>query len=44
MCLTFEEGCDWLVEVLEPKRERAAAQAAYALVLERKAGLRPALT
>jgi hypothetical protein len=36
MHLAFEEGATWLVEVLE--RERAAAQAAYALALDREAG------
>jgi len=34
----FEEGADWLVETLE--REGVAAQATYALALEREAGLR----
>jgi hypothetical protein len=36
----FEEVADWLVEVLERHREHAAAQAAFALALERAAGLR----
>lgn len=35
MRLAFEEGADWLVEVLEGKRADIAAQAAYALALER---------
>lgn len=40
MRLAFEEDADWLVEVLEGEREQVAAQAAYALALEREAGLR----
>lgn len=40
MRLAFEEGADWLVEVLEPERAEISAQAAYALALEREAGLR----
>ena len=40
MRLAFEEGATWLVEVLEKLREETAAQAAYALALEREAGLR----
>lgn len=43
MRLAFEEGYDWLVEVLEPSREKAAEQAAYALVLEEEAGVRTVL-
>ena len=39
MRLAFEEGADWLVEMLEEERESVAAQAAYALALERAAGL-----
>jgi hypothetical protein len=39
MRLAFEEGADWLVEALEGEREGVAAQAAYALALERAAGL-----
>lgn len=39
MRLAFEEGAPWLVEMLEPERESTAAQAAYALALEREAGL-----
>ena len=38
--LAFEEGAMWLVEALEPLREDMAAQAAYALALDREAGLR----
>ena len=34
MRLAYEDGQDWLVETLEPKREETAAQAAYALALE----------
>ena len=41
MRLAFEEGASWLVEALEEERESVAAQAAYALALERAAGLRP---
>ena len=41
MRLAFEEGADWLVEMLEQERQNVAAQAAYALALEREAGLRP---
>jgi len=41
MRLAYEDGEDWLVGVLEPAREQAAAQAAFALVLEREAGVRP---
>ncbi len=40
MRLAFEEDADWLVETLEAEREETAAQAAYALALERGAGLR----
>ncbi len=40
MRLAFEEGVDWLVEILEEERESVAAQAAYALALEREADLR----
>lgn len=40
MRLAFEEGASWLVEALEPERESVSAQAAYALALEREAGLR----
>jgi hypothetical protein len=40
MRLAFEEGADWLVETLEAERAQIAAQAAYALALEREAGLR----
>ena len=36
----FEEGAFWLVEMLEAKREEVSAQAAYALALEKEAGLR----
>ena len=43
MRLAFEERATWLVEVLEKLREETAAQAAYALALEREAGLRPPL-
>jgi hypothetical protein len=43
MRLAFEEGANWLVEVLEREREGVAAQAAYALALETKAGLHPAI-
>ncbi len=39
MRLAFEAGAHWLVEVLEGEREGVAAQAAYALALERAAGL-----
>ena len=41
MRLAFEAEADWLVETLEIKRESVAEQAAYALALERGAGLRP---
>jgi len=41
MRLACEDGEDWLVGVLEPAREQAAAQAAFARVLEREAGVRP---
>ncbi len=44
MRLAYEEGEGWLVETLESKREDTAAQAAYALVVEQEAGLRPALS
>ncbi len=40
MRLAFEAGADWLVETLEPEREKVSAQAAYALALESEAGLR----
>ena len=40
MRLAFEEGASWLVEALEEERESVAAQCAYALALERGAGLR----
>ena len=43
MRLPFGDGADWLVEVLEVlevEREEDAAQAAYALALERAARLR----
>ncbi len=40
MRLAFEEGADWLVETLEAEREQVAAQAAYALALEKEAGPR----
>lgn len=40
MRLAFEEGATWMVEVLEAERENVAAQAAYALALEREAGFR----
>ncbi len=40
MRLAFEEGADWLVEMLEAEREQIAAQVAYALALGREAGLR----
>lgn len=39
MRLAFEEGTDWLVETLERERAEVAAQAAYALALEREVGL-----
>ena len=42
MRLAFEEDADWLVETLEQEREVVAAQAAYALALDREAGDRPA--
>ena len=42
MRLAFEEDADWLVEVLEREREAVAAQASYALALDREAKLRPA--
>ena len=42
MRLAFEREASWLVETLERERESVAAQAAYALALEREAGLRPA--
>ena len=38
MRLAFEEEADWLVEMLEAERESVAAQAAYALALDREAG------
>jgi hypothetical protein len=41
MRLAFEEDATWLVETLEKERAEVAAQAAYALALEREAGLRP---
>jgi hypothetical protein len=44
MRVAYENGEDWLVETLEPQRETVAAQAAYALVLEREAGVRTALS
>ena len=37
MRLAFEDGADWLVEVLEHEREGVAAQAAFALVLRERA-------
>ena len=40
MRLAYQEGSTTLVETLEPERERAAAQSAYAAALEREAGLR----
>ena len=40
MRLAFEKDADWLVGALEVERENAARQAAYALALERGAGLR----
>lgn len=40
MRLAFEADADWLVETLERERELVSAQAAYALALEREAGLR----
>lgn len=40
MRLAFEAEADWLVETLEEAREVVSAQAAYALALEREAGLR----
>ena len=41
MRVAYEEGADWLVEVLEYEREAAAAQLAFALVdYERKTGSR----
>ena len=40
MRLAYEEGETWLVEMLEQEREKVAAQAAYALALEKEAGLR----
>jgi len=39
MRLAFEEGAAWLVEALEVERAEVAAQAAYALALEREASL-----
>ena len=42
MRLAFEEDADWLVEMLEREREVVAAQAAYALALDREAEDRPA--
>lgn len=39
MRLAFEEDAHWLVETLEEDREQIARQAAYALALEREAGL-----
>jgi hypothetical protein len=44
MHLAYEGGEDWLVETLEPHRESTAAQAAFALVLEREAGVRSVLS
>jgi len=41
MRLAFEGEATYLVETLEGEREKAAAQAAYALALEEEAGLRP---
>ncbi len=41
MRLAFEEDAHWLVEMLEAEREKVAAQAAYALALDREAGLHP---
>ena len=38
--LAFEEEAVWLVEMLERERASVAAQAAYALALDREAGLR----
>jgi hypothetical protein len=39
MRLAFEEEeADWLVEMLEAERESVAAQAAYALALDRETG------
>lgn len=31
MRIAFEDGQDWLIEVLEPHREQVAAQFAFAL-------------
>ncbi len=42
MRLAFEAGAEWLVEVLEREREKAASQAAYALVLDREVHGAPA--
>ena len=42
MRLAFEAEADWLVEVLERKREDLATQVAYAVALEIEAGFRPA--
>lgn len=41
MRLAFEADADWLVQVLEGERETSAAQAAYALALDRAPDLRP---
>ena len=41
MRLAFEEDADWLIEVLERRREELAAQVAYAVALEIEAGFRP---
>ena len=40
MRLAYEDEASWMVEALEPHREKVAAQVAYALALEREAGLR----
>ncbi len=40
MRLAFEADATWLVETLEQKRESVAEQAAYALALDREAGVR----
>jgi hypothetical protein len=40
MRLAYEEGADWLVEALEEHRAYTAAQAAFALALEREVDLR----
>lgn len=42
MRLAFEAGAEWLVELLEREREKAASQAAYALVLDREVHGAPA--